>query len=31
MRGEIEALASSEDFVGSLLPVGGGLLVAVKQ
>ena len=31
MRGAIEALASNEDFVGSLLPVGGGLLVAVKK
>ena len=30
MRGTIESLAVSEDFVGSLLPVGGGLLVAVK-
>ena len=31
MRGAIEALASDEEFVGSLLPVGGGLLVAVKK
>jgi len=31
MRGAIEGLASSEEFVGSLLPVGGGLLVAVKK
>ena len=30
MRQAIEALATGEDFVGSLLPVGGGLLVAVK-
>ena len=30
MRQAIEALATREDFVGSLLPVGGGLLVAVK-
>jgi predicted O-methyltransferase YrrM len=30
MREAIEALAKGEDFVGSLLPVGGGLLVAVK-
>ena len=30
MREAIEALATGEDFVGSLLPVGGGLLVAVK-
>jgi hypothetical protein len=31
MRGAIESLANSEEFVGSLLPVGGGLLVAVKK
>jgi len=30
MRQAIEALANGEDFVGSLLPVAGGLLVAVK-
>ena len=30
MRQAIEALATGENFVGSLLPVGGGLLVAVK-
>jgi predicted O-methyltransferase YrrM len=30
MRGSVEALAISEEFTGSLLPVGGGLLVAVK-
>jgi predicted O-methyltransferase YrrM len=30
MRVAIEALAKGENFVGSLLPVGGGLLVAVK-
>ena len=30
MREAIEALANGEDFVGSLLPVAGGLLVAVK-
>jgi predicted O-methyltransferase YrrM len=31
IRGAIEGLAKSEDFLGSLLPVGGGLLVAVKK
>jgi predicted O-methyltransferase YrrM len=31
MRGAIEGLANNEDFIGSLLPVGGGLLVAVKK
>jgi len=31
IRGAIEGLANSEEFVGSLLPVGGGLLVAVKK
>jgi predicted O-methyltransferase YrrM len=31
MRGVIESLATSEDLVGSLLPVGGGLMVAVKR
>jgi predicted O-methyltransferase YrrM len=30
MRGAVEALAVGEEFIGSLLPVGGGLLVAVK-
>lgn len=30
MRGAVEALADGDEFVGSLLPVGGGLLVAVK-
>ena len=31
MRSAMETLASSEEFIGSLLPVGGGLLVAVKK
>jgi predicted O-methyltransferase YrrM len=31
MRSVMETLASSEEFIGSLLPVGGGLLVAVKK
>jgi hypothetical protein len=31
MRGAIEGLATSDEFIGSLLPVGGGLLVAVKK
>lgn len=31
MRGVIESLATNEDLVGSLLPVGGGLMVAVKR
>jgi predicted O-methyltransferase YrrM len=31
IRGAVEGLANSEDFVGSLLQVGGGLLVAVKK
>ena len=30
MRGAVEAIAAGEEFIGSLLPVGGGLLVAVK-
>lgn len=30
-RGVIESLASNEDLIGALLPVGGGLLVAVKK
>ncbi len=30
MRGAVEALAVDEEFIGSLLPVGGGLLIAVK-
>jgi predicted O-methyltransferase YrrM len=31
VRVAIEAMASNEEFLASLLPVGGGLLVAVKQ
>ena len=31
VRGVVEALATNEDLVGALLPVGGGLLVAVKK
>ncbi len=31
VRGVIESLASNEDLIGALLPVGGGLLVAVKK
>jgi len=31
MRSVMETLASSEEFIGSLLPDGGGLLVAVKK
>jgi predicted O-methyltransferase YrrM len=30
MRVAVEAIAVGEEFIGSLLPVGGGLLVAVK-
>jgi predicted O-methyltransferase YrrM len=30
MRVAVEAIAAGEEFIGSLLPVGGGLLVAVK-
>ena len=30
MRSAVEAIAAGEEFIGSLLPVGGGLLVAVK-
>ncbi|MEY4900958.1 MAG: hypothetical protein RI895_1380 [Actinomycetota bacterium] len=30
MRGAVQAIAAGEEFIGSLLPVGGGLLVAVK-
>ena len=30
MRSAVEAIAVGEEFIGSLLPVGGGLLVAVK-
>lgn len=31
IRGVVESLATNEDLIGSLLPVGGGLLVAVKK
>jgi predicted O-methyltransferase YrrM len=31
VRGVVEALATNEDLIGALLPVGGGLLVAVKR
>lgn len=30
MRGAVEAISVGDEFIGSLLPVGGGLLVAVK-
>jgi predicted O-methyltransferase YrrM len=31
IRGVVENLALNEDLIGALLPVGGGLLVAVKK
>lgn len=31
MRGAVEAISVGDEFIGSLLPVGGGLLVAVKK
>ncbi len=31
VRGMVESLATNEDLIGALLPVGGGLLVSVKK